>query len=64
MPWWRASSHRAEGEGDYYAGIHDATTTLAKLIDGEPLPAARTRAADSQPPMPWWAVLLPSRSRA
>jgi uncharacterized protein len=48
-------------EGDYFAGIHDATTTLAKLIDGESLPAPLegTRAADSQqPPTPWWAVLF------
>ena len=48
-------------EGDYYAGIHDATTTLARLIDGEPLPAPLegTRAADSQqPPAPWWAALF------
>ncbi len=48
-------------EGDYYAGIHDATSTLAKLIDGEPLPAPLEgiRAADSQQaPAPWWAVLF------
>jgi uncharacterized protein len=48
-------------EGDYYAGIHDATTTLARLIDGESLPAPLegTRAADlQQPPAPWWAVLF------
>ncbi len=47
-------------EGDYYAGIHDATSTLATLIDGESLPAPLegTRAADSQEaPAPWWAVL-------
>jgi len=48
-------------EGDYYAGIHDATTTLAKLIDGESLPAPLegSRAAESeQPPVPWWAALF------
>ncbi len=48
-------------EGDYYAGIHDATTTLAKLIDGEPLPAPLegSRATDSQQaPLPWFGALL------
>jgi uncharacterized protein len=48
-------------EGDYYAGIHDATTTLAKLIDGEPLPAPLegTRATVSvDPEIQWWSGLL------
>jgi uncharacterized protein len=48
-------------EGDYYAGIRDATTTLAKLIDGEPLPTPLegARAADSQQtPAPWLAVIF------
>jgi len=48
-------------EGDYYAGIHDATTMLARLIDGEPLPAPLegSRAADSQqPPLSWLGALF------
>jgi uncharacterized protein len=48
-------------EGDYYAGIHDATVTLTRLIDGESLPAPLegNRAADSQqPPLPWWGALF------
>jgi len=48
-------------EGDYYGGIRDATTTLTKLVDGEPLPPpldAAPSAASTEAPVPWWWSLL------
>jgi uncharacterized protein len=47
-------------EGDYYAGIHDATTTLGKLIDGESLPAplegAHAPATLEPEVLFWWSM--------
>jgi len=38
--------------GDFYGGIHDATTTLTKLIDGEQLPPPMTKESDDRPSLP------------
>jgi len=38
--------------GDFYGGIHDATDTLTKLIDGEQLPAPMTNEPKSKPSAP------------
>jgi uncharacterized protein len=38
--------------GDFYEGIHEATTTLTKLIDGEQLPPPMTNEPDSTPSLP------------
>jgi len=38
--------------GDFYGGIHDATNTLTKLIDGEQLPAPMTSEPNSRPSSP------------
>jgi uncharacterized protein len=35
--------------GDFYGGIHDATSTLTKLIDGEQLPPPMTNEPKSKP---------------
>ncbi|HSE13757.1 MAG TPA: TPM domain-containing protein [Rudaea sp.] len=48
-------------EGDYYGGIHDATATLARLIDGESLPApleGTPAAVWPEPQAPWWWALF------
>ena len=48
--------------GDFFGGIHDATDTLTKLIDGEPLPPQladdRRSMASDPPPMPLWGRLF------
>jgi uncharacterized protein len=38
--------------GDFYGGIHDATTTLTKLIDGEQLPPPMTNEPNGSPSLP------------
>jgi len=38
--------------GDFYGGIHDATTTLTKLIDGEQLPPPMTKESDDHSSLP------------
>jgi uncharacterized protein len=38
--------------GDFYGGIHDATSTLTKLIDGEQLPPPLTSDPDRKPSLP------------
>jgi len=38
--------------GDFYGGIHDATDTLAKLIDGEQLPPPMTNDDHGKPSLP------------
>ena len=38
--------------GDFYGGIHDATNTLTKLIDGEQLPPPMTNEPNSKPSLP------------
>lgn len=48
-------------EGDYFGGIRDATATLAKLVDGEALPAPMTPAGDAGdggPPPFLFSVML------
>jgi uncharacterized protein len=38
--------------GDYYGGIHDATGTLTKLIDGEQLPPPMTNESEGERSLP------------
>jgi uncharacterized protein len=38
--------------GDFYGGIHDATTTLTKLIDGEALPPPMSEEPSAPPSLP------------
>jgi uncharacterized protein len=38
--------------GDFYGGIHDATNTLTKLIDGEELPPPMTNESEGKPALP------------
>ena len=38
--------------GDFYGGIHDATTTLTKLVDGEQLPPPMTKESEERPSLP------------
>lgn len=45
-------------QGDYFGGIRDATATLAKLVDGEALPAPMAADSEQGPPPFFFAVLL------
>ena len=45
-------------QSDYFGGLKDATTVLAKLVDGEPLPAPMAADSESRKPTFIFAIFL------